>query len=69
MTVQPGDAQPRAQRECDGCHKVDDLPHHQVVVPGPAGLVMESRHFACCAEAGCPDGSCHQILNGSPTGV
>ena len=69
MTVQPGTAQQRAQRECEACHQVDDLPHHQVAVPGDGGLVVESRHFACCARAGCPDGSCNQILNGSPTGV
>jgi hypothetical protein len=66
MTVQPGTAPQRVQRECDACHLVDDLPHHQVVVPGPDGLVVESRHFACCQRTGCPDGSCNQILNGSP---
>lgn len=68
MTVQP--AEPgRAMRECDECHAVDDLGHHQVVVQEDGGLAMHSRHFACCARAGCPDGSCHQILTGAPPGV
>jgi hypothetical protein len=61
MTVQPE----RAQRECDDCHQVDDLPHHQVVVPEDGGLKMYSRHMACCAARGCPDGTCLQILNRS----
>lgn len=56
----------RALRECDECHEVDDLGHHQVVVPGDDGsMVVSSRHFKCCAEAGCPDGSCHAILTGA----
>lgn len=53
-----------ALRECDDCHEVDELGHHQVVVPGDdGGMVVESRHFACCMAAGCPDGSCNQILS------
>lgn len=60
----------RSLRECDECQKVDDLGHHQVVVPEDGGLRMYSRHFACCAQRGCPDGTCAQIiLNGSPAGV
>jgi hypothetical protein len=56
----------RALRECDECHEVDDLGHHQVVVPGDDGsMVVASRHFRCCAENGCPDGSCHAILTGA----
>lgn len=59
----------RAQRECDECHVTDDLGHHQVAVPDADGsLIVESRHFACCAKAGCPDGSCNAIVTGA-TGV
>jgi hypothetical protein len=62
--------QPRVLRECDECHAVDDKPHHQVAVPVEGvGLVVEGRHFGCCAARGCPDGTCAQILNGSPSGV
>lgn len=71
MTVTAETGQPtRALRECDHCHVVDTLGHHQVAVPEEGrGLVVTSRHFACCAANGCPDGSCAQILNGSPTSV
>ena len=64
MTVpQPG----KVMRECDHCHAVDDEGHHQVVVPsGDGGMEVISRHFACCMEAGCPDGSCETIVNGRP---
>jgi hypothetical protein len=66
MTQQQPEAA-RAQRECDACHVTDDLGHHQVAVPGEDGnLVVESRHFKCCAENGCPDQSCDQILTGAP---
>lgn len=68
MSVPAGVVQPRALRECDECHVVDDLGHHQVVVQDQSGLVMRSRHFACCVQRGCPDGSCEQIVNRS-TGV
>lgn len=68
MTMQPS-ATERAQRECDECHETDDLGHHQVVVPGDdGGLMMISRHFACCAALGCPDGSC-ATMTGATTGV
>lgn len=67
MSMPAGTAQPgRALRECDHCHQVDDLGHHQVVVPGDGGLQVVSGHFACCARNGCPDGSCNTIVNGSP---
>jgi hypothetical protein len=57
----------RAQRECDECHVVDDLGHHQVAEPDAEGnLSVSSRHFACCAAAGCPDQSCDAILTGEP---
>jgi hypothetical protein len=63
MTMPQAQPQPqRAQRECDECHEVDDLGHHQVVVPEDGGLVVHSRHFKCCASLGCPDGSCDEIL-------
>jgi hypothetical protein len=65
MTMQPEPG--RALRECDECHQVDDLGHHQVVVPGADGsLEVASRHFRCCASSGCPDGSCNAILTGAP---
>lgn len=68
MTVTAETGQPtRALRECDHCHAVDTLGHHQVVVPEETGLHVYSRHFACCAANGCPDGSCATILNGSPS--
>jgi hypothetical protein len=56
----------RALRECDECKTVDDLGHHQVVVPGGDGsMTVVSRHFRCCAANGCPDGSCDVILRGA----
>jgi hypothetical protein len=58
----------RELRECDGCHQVDDQPHHQVVVPGDDGLMTVGRHFACCAAAGCPDGTC-DAMTGAQSGV
>lgn len=61
--------EPRVQRECDDCHQVDDLPHHQVVVPEDGGLTVVSRHMKCCVRRGCPDGSCYTILTGAGTGV
>jgi hypothetical protein len=63
MSEQPG----RALRECDECHEVDAEGHHQVVVPDASGaLAVASRHFRCCVQAGCPDGSCNAILTGAP---
>lgn len=65
MSVQPAGSA-RALRECDECHGIDDLGHHQVVTPGPDGsMAVASRHFACCAGSGCPDGSCNAILRGA----
>lgn len=58
--------QERAQRECDECHVVDDLGHHQVVTQDEDGLRMVSRHFACCADSGCPDGSCAAQTGATP---
>lgn len=52
--------EPRAASACDDCGVTDDLPRHHVAVP--PRLQVISRHFACCARAGCPDGSCDQIL-------
>jgi hypothetical protein len=48
-----------ALRRCDICGSVDDLPHHVI-----GSWVDEGRsaHFACCAAAGCPDGSCSVAL-------
>jgi hypothetical protein len=45
---------------------VDDLPRHHVMIGDPEalpdGLRVVSKHFRCCADAGCPDGTCNQIL-------
>lgn len=68
MTVQ-AEGQQRAQRECDECHVVDDLGHHQVVIQGEDGLRMISRHLACCAASGCPDGTCDALRTGAAPGV
>ncbi len=58
--------QPRADSACDGCGIVDDQPRHHVAVldlhSPPDGLRVESRHFRCCLDEGCPDGSCVQAL-------
>lgn len=71
MTVQQeAQPQPRAQRECDDCHAVDDAGHHQVAFGTADGLEVVSRHFRCCAAAGCPDGSCYQMTaTGATPGV
>lgn len=29
---------------------------------------VQQRHMDCCAEAGCPDGSCNQIIQTMPKG-
>lgn len=57
-------AEGRTLRECEHCHVVDDKGHHMATVP-PTMTVI-SRHFKCCAENGCPDGSCAEILSRSP---
>lgn len=58
--------QPRAESACDACGVTDSLPRHHVMIADPEalpdGLRVISRHFACCEKAGCPDGSCAQIL-------
>jgi hypothetical protein len=58
--------QPRAKSACDDCGVTDDLPRHHVMIGDPEalpdGLRVESRHFRCCADRGCPDGTCDQIL-------
>lgn len=50
--------EPRTASECDACGVTDTLPRHHVMVPTADGPAIVSRHIACCAENGCPDGSC-----------
>jgi hypothetical protein len=58
--------EPRADSACDACGVVDDLPRHHVVVfdqnAPPDGLRVDSRHFECCLDLGCPDQSCIAAL-------
>jgi len=51
---------PRVERGCDACGQVDDHPRH--VRYDPASGNDQIRHLDCCAQAGCPDGSCPEIL-------
>jgi hypothetical protein len=48
------------QRSCDVCHQADDGPRH--VAATVTGTTEFTRHFACCARAGCPDRSCDAIM-------
>jgi hypothetical protein len=66
--------QPRAESACDSCGMVDAEPRHHLAVPDPLAVPVAdpaqvqptwtviSKHFACCAGDGCPDGSCDAIL-------
>lgn len=48
------------QRGCDVCQTTDDHPRH--IHANPDGSTF-TRHLDCCAEAGCPDGSCTAIAS------
>jgi hypothetical protein len=52
----------RAQRGCDECGITDADPRHTTAVMTNGGLTEKTRHMDCCAAAGCPDGSCPDIL-------
>jgi hypothetical protein len=58
--------EPRAESACDSCGAIDSEPRHHIAYPDPGsaegGMAVISRHFACCAADGCPDGSCDKIL-------
>jgi hypothetical protein len=48
-------------RPCDVCGQADEEPRHISAVLNDSGPDT-IRHFACCAAAGCPDGSCDKIM-------
>lgn len=48
----------RISGQCGECAGEDDHPRHHVFAQGR----WTSRHMDCCAAAGCPDGSCGQIM-------
>lgn len=56
-------------RSCDVCGRTDDGPMHTTAVLN-GSFPETTRHFACCAATGCPDGSCDKIMaeaaSGSP---
>lgn len=50
-------------RGCDVCGQVDTGPRHITATVSGENLAPDTcRHFACCARAGCPDGSCNVIM-------
>jgi len=53
------DASHRIERYCDACGQIDNHPHH--IAGHPDGSFTD-RHLDCCSTAGCPDGSCTEIL-------
>jgi hypothetical protein len=54
-------------RPCDVCGQVDDHPRHIVHVEEKHPITGQDlslmRHMDCCAQAGCPDGSCDVIVD------
>lgn len=50
---------------CEACGAEDTLPKHHVTILDPEawpdGMRAVSRHFRCCIEAGCPDGTCQAL--------
>lgn len=54
-------AEERPVRGCDVCGIEDTDPRH-VHATDDGGTQM--RHFDCCREAGCPDGSCAELTAG-----
>ncbi len=55
----------RPVRFCPLCQQADDHPRH-VLTSDPEGV---ARHLDCCRDAGCPDGSCVEILGDAKPGV
>lgn len=56
------DEQPRPIRNCDVCGISDTDPRH---VYGLADGGTQTRHFDCCRDAGCPDGTCSELTAGT----
>jgi len=53
----------RPIRPCDICGVEDDLPRH--MVSSPTGDGEQIRHLTCCAEVGCPAGTCDAQVAGT----
>jgi len=64
MTLPPGVRPPehRVDQYCDGCGGLDTHPRHHFL--GGDGTYTR-KHFDCCHNAGCPDGSCTEHLRAS----
>lgn len=47
-------------RRCDVCDETDELPRHihDLSTPNDIGDLTQVRHIHCCAQAGCPSGTC-----------
>ena len=52
-----------ANRFCPVCEQVDDHPRHD---PGGSTDPRIVPHLDCCAERGCPDGSCPITRGAAP---
>lgn len=61
MSENIGDGRP--QRLCEECGQIDDHPRHMVASPDGTG--EQIKHLDCCAAAGCPDGTCPDLLDGA----
>lgn len=55
-------ADDRPVRPCDVCGQEDTAPRHQHQNNDGSNQI---RHLDCCRDAGCPDGTCDEILVGS----
>jgi hypothetical protein len=53
---------PRVLQWCEACRQADDHPRHHHVDENNRVVTL---HIDCCAEAGCPDGSCDATLKES----
>jgi hypothetical protein len=56
MVTQPDE---RPVRGCDVCGLEDADPRHVV---GMDDGTDQTRHLQCCAQVGCPDGSCDTLM-------
>jgi hypothetical protein len=52
----------RVMQDCDECGQADDHPRHVHQDVKDGQLAVQVRHLDCCAAAGCPDGTCGEIL-------
>ena len=55
-------AQERTVRDCDICGQEDTDPRHVVAMDDGS---MQTRHMQCCRDAGCPDGTCDELMAGA----